>query len=122
MLLVDSIILRQHKPVGTIQGRILNISLAVALNTVAYPGFEGGRCYVGRSRAKCARKIFSHAPKTLTTPLIYTFLQDSWLTKKAVLGLVMMRIRCLRNEFLGLVSLLLVGAASYRLSLTIILC
>ena len=33
MLLVDSIIFRQHKPVGTIQGRILNISLAVALNS-----------------------------------------------------------------------------------------
>ena len=33
MLLVDSIIFRQHKSVDTIQGRIPNISLAVALNS-----------------------------------------------------------------------------------------
>ena len=38
-------------------------------------------------REACA-KVFSHAPKTLTMPLINTFL----MTKKAVLGLVATRL------------------------------
>jgi hypothetical protein len=34
----------------------------------ACPGFEEGRCWIDR-----ARKIFGHAPKMLTTPLINAF-------------------------------------------------
>ena len=38
------------------------------------------------SYVKHARKICTHAPKTLTIPLIERVLEGSWLTKKAVLG------------------------------------
>ena len=38
-----------------------------------------------------AHKLFSHDPKTLTIPLIKQVLEDSWMTKKAVLGQVAMR-------------------------------
>ena len=52
-----------------------------------------------QSHAKRARKNFGHAPKTLTTPLHVLEDTGSWLTKKAVLGLVAMRKRHLRSNF-----------------------
>ena len=53
------------------------------------------------SRAKRALKIFSHAPKTLTTPLIKRVLEGSWLTKKAVLGQIATRNCSFGSEFRG---------------------
>ena len=58
-----------------------------------------GRGVLRHSRAKRARKIFSHTPKTLTTPLIKRILEGSWLTKKAVLGQIATRNCCFGSEF-----------------------
>ena len=57
-----------------------------------------------------ACEILSHAPKSATTPSKQRVLEGSWLTKKAILGLVAMRNNCLGSEFHKLVSLLLVVA------------
>ena len=58
-------------------------------------------------------------PKNIDHAPHLRVLEDSWLIKKAVLGLVAIRKRHLRIKFQRPVSLLLVGAASYHLSLTI---
>ena len=51
------------------------------------------------ARAKHAHKIFSHAPKILTTLLIERILEGSWLTKETVLGQITMRNCCFGSEF-----------------------
>ena len=75
-----------------------------------------GREVLSQSRAKRACKIFSHAPKTLTMLPNNHTLDGSWLIKKA---LVAMRNCYLGSEFQRPVSLLLVVAASYWLSVTV---
>ena len=50
------------------------------------------------AREACAQNL-SHAPKTLTTPLIKRVLEGSWLTKKAVLGQIATRNCCFGSEF-----------------------
>ena len=58
MLLVDSIIFRQHKPVGTIQGRILNISLTVAINSTRSK-------YIDRACEACTFIMNAHGVGTV---------------------------------------------------------
>ena len=56
---------------------------------------EGARSIAREARA---RKIFSHAPKNVDHAPHLLVLEDSWLTKKAVLGLVTMRKRCFKER------------------------
>ena len=59
---------------------------------------EGGaKTFAREARAQ----NFSHAPKTLTTPLIKRVLEGSWLTKKAVLGQIATRNCSFGSEFRG---------------------
>ena len=89
-----------------------------AINPWPHASGISRREVLSQLHAKCAHNFSATPKKTLTTPPNSCISEGSWLTKKAVLRQVAMRNYCLGSEFQRPVSLLLVVAASYWLSVT----